>query len=94
MKFRLVPHAIRDLEEIQVFIGAEDPSAAARVVERLVQSFELLSTRPEIGRPIAGRPVREWTVPGLPYLLPYIVREDIVILRVYHTRRKRPKRWL
>lgn len=94
MKFRLLPRAVRDLEEVHKFIEIDDPSAAAKVVERLIQSFELLAKRPEVGRPIAGRPVREWSVPGLPYLIPYVIREDIVILRVYHTRRKRPKRWL
>lgn len=94
MKFRLVPRAVRDLEEIRAYIDVEDASSAVRVIERLIQSFELLAMRPEIGRPVVGRPVREWSVPGLPYLIPYVVRDDIVILRVYHTRRKRPKRWL
>jgi toxin ParE1/3/4 len=94
VKFRLVPRAVRDLEEIRAYIDVDDASSAVRVIERLIQSFELLATRPEIGRPVVGRPVREWSVPRLPYLIPYVVRDDIVILRVYHTRRKRPKRWL
>ena len=94
MTFRLLPRAIRDLEEVRSFIEADDPQVAAKLVDRLVQSFELLASRPEIGRPVAGRPVREWSVPGLPYLIPYVIREEIVILRVYHTRRKRPKRWI
>ena len=94
MKFRLLLKAVRDLEEINAFIDSDDPSVATKVVERILQSFEILAKRPEIGRPVAGRPVREWSVPGLPYLIPYVIRDDVVILRVYHTRRKRPKRWL
>jgi toxin ParE1/3/4 len=93
MKLRVLPRALRDLDNIRNIIGADDASAAEKVVARLVQSIELIALKPDIGRPIEGRSVREWKVPGLPFVIPYKVEEWVTVLRVYHTRRRRPRRW-
>lgn len=84
---------MRDLENIRNTISLDDEQAALNVVGRLVHSFELLAAKPDIGRPMPGRATREWKVPGLPYVIPYRFDGMVIILRVYHTRRMRPKQW-
>ena len=93
MKFKILPGAVRDLKEIRDYTAADDSVAAAQVVERIIKSFDLLSARPDIGRPMAGKPIRVWSIPGLPYVVAYRVSAQIYILRVYHTRRKLPPEW-
>jgi toxin ParE1/3/4 len=94
MKYRLSPAAARDLADIRAFIGKRDRRAARRVAEELQRSFRLLATRPGIGRPTHRPEVREWSVPGLPYVVPYRVGgADVEIVRVFHTARQRPEEW-
>lgn len=94
MKLKILPRVARDMQSIRSHIERDDAAAANQVVAKLVYSIEMIISRPEIGRPAEGRNIREWTVPGLPYIIPYQFKADeLVILRVYHTRRKRPKRW-
>jgi plasmid stabilization system protein ParE len=64
------------------------------VISKLVHSIELIGMKPDIGRPLRRENVREWTVPGLPYVIPYrITSEEVIILRVYHTRRRCHQAW-
>lgn len=94
MKHRLLARAVQDLAAIQAYIAAKDPEAATAVASRLKKSLDLIADRPEIGRPTSRPGVREWSVPGLPYVIPYRVKAGYIeILRVYHTSRKRPDAW-
>ena len=92
MRLRWTKRAERDLDEIARYIGQDSPAAAARVVLELLDHVEShLPNRPAIGR--AGRVLgtRELVIGGLPYIVPYRVREkDIEILRVLHTSRRWP----
>lgn len=95
MKWRVLRKAAQDLEDIRSYIAADSDAAAVLVIARLKKSFELIAERPEVGRPTPHLAVREWSVPGLPYVIPYRVRGDIVeVLRVFHTSRQRPSRWI
>lgn len=94
MKLRLLPRAVNDVAGQYTFIAKDDPAAALRVVERIEKSLRLIESNPLIGHPTPGRPTREWPVPGLPYVIPYRIKGDTIeILRVFHTRRKRPDIW-
>lgn len=94
MKIRLMKAAIRDLREAQAYIAFDDPAAARQVVFRLKKAVELIAERPDIGRPSADRRTREWSVPGLPYVIPYRQVGDVLeIIRVWHTSRDRPGEW-
>ena len=92
MRLRWTRRAERDLDEIASYIGQDSPAAAARVVLKLIDHVEAsLPKRTAIGR--AGRVLgtRELVIGGLPYIVPYRVREeDIEILRVLHTSRRWP----
>ena len=85
MKIRRLPQAIRDVDEIWLYIARHDPDAATRLVERLVSSVARLADYPESGpaRPEIGAGVSSITVGN--YLVLYRVERDSVdIVRVVH----------
>ncbi len=92
MRLRWTRRAERDLDEIAGYIGQDSPAAAARVVLELIDHVEAsLPGHPAIGRPGRVLGTRELVIGGLPYIVPYRVREnDIEILRVLHTSRRWP----
>jgi addiction module RelE/StbE family toxin len=89
---RWTRRAERDLDEIASYIGQDSPAAAARVVLELIDHVEAnLPGHPAIGRPGRVLGTRELVIGGLPYIVPYRVREnDIEVLRVLHTSRRWP----
>ena len=94
MRLRLLAEAARDLRDIFDFIEQDNPETARDVARRLMKSIQLLAQNPSVGRPSKTKAIREWSVPDLPYVVPYRVRRDSVdILRIYHTRRNRPESW-
>ena len=95
MRLSLLPRAVRDLAAIEAYVAERgDAAIARRVAARLRGSLQLVAARPEIGRLYREPDIREWSVPGLPYVIPYRVRADTIeILRVFHSSRKRPEQW-
>jgi len=90
----ITPRASRDIEEIQNYIAADSPVAARKVALQLFKALDLLEARPLIGRPTQHGGRREWSLPGLPYIIPYRVdSKNVIILRVFHTSRLRPQNW-
>lgn len=83
------------MADIRASLAANDPEDARRFAESFIQALRLIEAQPEIGRPTMGGSVtRECPVPGLPYFIPYRVKNGhIEVLRVYHTRRNRPPDW-
>lgn len=94
MKRQILAKAAKDLAEIEAYISTDSPEAAKAVALRLRRSFDLMTARPDAGRPTPFADIREWSVPGYPYLIPYRIRPNrIEILRIWHTRRKRLTEW-
>lgn len=92
MRLRWTRLAERDLDNIASYIGQDSPSAAARVILELVDQAEvLLSQHAALGRPGRVLGTRELVIGGLPYVIPYRVRDEVIeILRVLHTSRRWP----
>ncbi len=93
MRTRFSERAIRNLTSIRDYIAKDSPEAASRVVGAIVEAALRLEQFPLSGR--AGRieGTRELVVPGLPYIIPYRVADDaILISSVIHTSRKWPKK--
>jgi addiction module RelE/StbE family toxin len=86
------PQAVEDLETIVRFIAKEDPHAAVRVGNGLIDSVGILENFPELGSAYAKRPgVRKLV--SRPYLIFYRLREDeklVDILRYWHGARQEP----
>lgn len=77
--------ARQDLVRVRAYISRENPKAAAKVAKRILEAVARLPDNPAIGRPGRIIGTRELILTGAPYLLPYTVAgEEIVILRVLH----------
>lgn len=87
--FRLHPDAARDILEIWEFIAADNPSAAARVREEILQAIQNLTAFPQQGhwrRDLTSRPLRFQTVRD--YLIAYAPDEvPLLVVAVLHGRR-------
>jgi addiction module RelE/StbE family toxin len=93
VRVKWLRQALLDLDEIATYINADSPAIAAKVVVNIITAVALPREQQGIGR--AGRVpgTRELLVSGLPYLVPYRVKDGTVqILRVYHASRKWPDR--
>ena len=84
--------AIGNLVALRDYIAEDSPRSAAVVAHRILDTTEVLTTRPHIGRAgrIAG--TRELVVAGTPYVIPYRVRRGTLeLLAVFHGRQKWPE---
>ena len=85
---------MRNLDEEAAYIAADDPAAARLVVARVLEAVTQLADQPGLGRPGRVPGTRELVVARTRYVVPYRVkRDDVEILRVFHTSRRVPKRW-
>lgn len=83
--------ALADLQAAQAYIASDNPKAARRTAQRIVDAVERLAATPMIGRPGRIVSTRELVVAGTPFVIPYRVRNDAVeILRVLHAARRWP----
>lgn len=92
MRIEWLPDAAGNLGEIRRYIAEAHPAAAAQVAERILDTIAYLRDHPGIGR--AGRipGTRELAIPGLPYIVPYRVRGEVIeILGVLHGAQEWPK---
>ena len=85
MKVRWTDRALADLRTIQAHIETDNPAAAGRTVQRLVEASWRLSDFPRMGRPGKVEGIRELVVPRTPYYLAYrVLEEEVEILRAIH----------
>jgi len=91
---RISPRAMRDIGEVFDRIAANDPQAARRVREAILDTADLLASNPELGtlvRHAARRheKIRWFVLPRFrSYLLFYMpFEETIAVVRVLHAAR-------
>ena len=83
--------ALGDLKEIGRYIASEDPAAAYRTLVKIEAAANSLQHSPQLGRSGRVPKTRELIVPGLPYILPYYIKDrEVRILAVMHASRKWP----
>jgi len=86
MRIKWLDVALNDLISLREYIANEDPRAAKKVSRKIIESISVLATHPNAGRPGRVLNTRELVVAGYPYLVPYRVNQnEIIILRVFHT---------
>ncbi len=67
------------------FIAQNDPEAAHKIAQRILDAIGKLLEFPRIGRIGEDEDTREWIVPKTPYMLVYTIKEDAIeLLRVWH----------
>src|SRR5262245_8701354 len=92
MKVRYTATALAEIAEIFSYIAGHSPRAAAKVVDQIEQTIELIGNIPEIGtlkyrQVVRMLPVRRYRR----YLVFYAIENDeVVILNVRHGARRRP----
>jgi toxin ParE1/3/4 len=95
MPYRLSPLAERDLDEIWSYV-AEDasPATADRLIDAIVERFDLLAEQPRMGRlrPEFGAGVRSFAVEN--HIIYYRPSGEVLIARVLHGRRDQAAAWL
>ena len=94
MPYRLSALGEQDLEEIWFYV-AEDasPATADRLIDAIIDRFELLAEQPRMGRlrPEFGEGVRSFTVEN--YVIYYRHEGDVLVARVLHGRRDQTAAW-
>lgn len=83
--------ALLNLDSAIEYIAEGRPMAAQSVGQKIWDSAIALAEHPGMGRPGRIPETRELVISGLPFILPYIEKDGvIVILRVMHTSMKWP----
>ena len=94
MPYRLSSRAEQDLDEVWLYV-AEDasPTTADRLIDDIVNRFDLLVEQPRIGRlrPEFGPGVRSISVEN--HVIYYRHDVDVLIARVLHGRRDQAAAW-
>lgn len=88
----LFTHRFRDeLRREFQFLREQNPDAACRVRDRIVETVQRLKRFPESGRAWRLPETRELVVPGLPYIVIYELGEErVIVLTLFHTSRQFP----
>ena len=93
MRLRLTEDAASDLEAIKQFSEDVDAGLAARILAQIGQVLSLLKRFPHVGHDGHRPGTVEMLVPRLPVVIVYRIdvgdREEMIVLRVYHTRQQR-----
>ena len=94
MAYRLSALAEQDLDEIWSYVAEDaNPTTADRLMDAIVDRFELLAEQPRMGRlrPEFGAGVRSFTVEN--HVIYYRHEGDVLIARVLHGRRDQAAAW-
>ena len=96
MQAKWLKKALQNLDDEVGYIAQNVPAAARLVVQRIVDTVNLLTDNPALGLPGRIHGTRELVVPDTRYIIPYRVRprlNRVEILRVFHTSQHFPQRW-
>ena len=86
--------ALNSLQRIRAYIAQDNPAAAERVRERILNAVRNLADMPNMGRPGRVEDTRELVVSGTAYVVAYTVLDDqVVIIAVQHSAQKWPDRF-
>lgn len=95
MKILWLETAKENLKSEIDYIAKHDKEASKSVANAIISKVKQLEAFPYSARTSKNKRVRELVIPHLPYIIPYTIDNDCIkILRVFHTSRKKPKRWI
>ncbi|PHR90872.1 MAG: type II toxin-antitoxin system mRNA interferase toxin, RelE/StbE family [Robiginitomaculum sp.] len=94
MKIEWTETAIIHLKHVRDYMSEDDPYAAERVGVAIYSAANILIEYPGAGRVGRVPNTRELIVSRLPFIIPYtVVANRVIILAVMHTSLKWPKRF-
>jgi len=86
--------ALNSLERARTYIAQDNPAAAVRVYERILDAVRNLADMPNMGRLGRVEDTRELVVPSTPYIVAYTVLDNqVMIIAVQHGAQKWPERF-
>jgi toxin ParE1/3/4 len=86
--------ALNSLERARAYIAQDNPAAAERVREQILNAVRDLADMPNMGRPGRVEGTRELVVAGTPYIVAYTVLDNqVAIIAVQHSAQKWPDRF-
>lgn len=92
MRIRWMPAASRDLQSIESYIADDNPAAAGRVADTIYAAVARLIDHPHRGRPGKLVGTRELVLSHLPYVVVYVVEDDLIdVVRIMHGARRWPE---
>jgi toxin ParE1/3/4 len=93
VKIEWHPQAVADLDELLIYIAADNLEAAYRVHDAVTEQVGMLSHHAGMGRPGRVSGTRELVINDTPYIAVYRITDKLVrILRVLHGARRWPRR--
>ena len=94
MQLKWLRRALDELDEAAAYVAQDNPQIAGEMYWHIKRRIEVLRQFPELGRPGRVPGTRELVIDRFPFLVPYrIVGSEVQILRIFHTRRKPPRKW-
>jgi len=82
-----------NLDEVEAYIGQDNPRAAIETVLKVINSVNQLAKYPAIGRPGRIEGTRELVILDTPFIVPYRIKNTTIeILRIFHHAQKWPKK--
>ncbi len=91
MQIRWEQDALSDLAALRNYIADDNPTAARKIAQRIIEIVNLPTDQPLLGGPGRIHNTRELVIANTPYTVVYHATADIVtILRVFHQARKWP----
>jgi len=90
MKLQFTAKALKDLERLHKFVAKKNPTAADRIRNQLLETFQTLLKQPKGGKPVKSLPVRQWVAGD--YVIRYLIEneQNLIIVRIWHGRENRP----
>jgi len=88
--WELSPEALADLQEIWLYIAADNPSAADKLEADIYEVFALLARNPRLGHKrtdLTDEPVLFWPVRGHYLVIYHRAAQPLKIVRVLHAAR-------
>lgn len=95
MKLRYTLRAVADIDAIGSYLRERSPAGASRVRRALCTTIDLIVAHPNCGRLQTTPTVRKFPLRRYPYVIYYTAdpaRDEIVILTIRHTARRRQYR--
>lgn len=94
MRLVWTPEAVDQIEAIRDYIARDSERTAQNIVLKLLESVDLLTTKPRAGRPGRISDTREMVVSATPYIIVYRTSDTTIeILSVRHGRRRWPRKF-
>jgi toxin ParE1/3/4 len=94
VRVKWLQRARRNLDEEIAYLAEESPEHAFKVYNHIRARIAALEQFPNMGRPGRIMGTRELIVAPYPYIVPYRVKDNtIIILRVFHVSQKLPDQW-